>query len=106
MTGGRRTRCSAARLGEGDVTLLRQRDGLEPELHHVGLQVANEADLDQALPKLAARGIAVERHIDHPARRAITIRDSSGIGLQFFVNRAWRPEVIATVSAADAPYAL
>ena len=43
----------------------------------------------QALPKLAARGIAVERDIDHPARRAITIRDSSGIRLQFFVNRAW-----------------
>ncbi len=93
-------------VGAGAVTLLRQRAGLEPELHHVGLEVVDEADLDQALTKLATRGIAVERHIDHPARRAITIRDSSKIRLQFFVNRAWEPKVIATVSADDAPYAL
>ena len=93
-------------VGSGDITLLRKRADLEPELHHVGLEVAGEADIDQALPRLAARGIAVESNIDHPARRAITIRDSSGIRLQFFVNRAWQPNVIATVSADDVPYAL
>ena len=108
LVGDRRATHAVLRgtVGSGDVTLLRRRAGLEPELHHVGLEVADEADLDQALPKLAARGIAVERHIDHPARRAITIWDSSGIRLQFFVNRAWEPKVIETVSADDAPYAL
>ena len=78
-------------VGAGGVTLLRRRAGLEPELHHVGLEVASEANLDQALPKLAARGIAVEGDIDHPVSRAITIRDLSGIRLQFFVNRAGNP---------------
>ena len=108
LAGDRRATHAVLRgtVGEGGVTLLRQRAGLEPELHHVGLEVANEANLDQALPKLAARGIAVEGNIDHPARRAITIRDLSGIRLQFFVNRAWQPKVIATVSADDAPYVL
>ena len=102
-----RNACGLARDGGGGWRyLLRQRAGLEPELHHVGLEVADEANLDQALPKLAARGIAVEGNIDHPARRAITIRNSSGIRLQFFVNRAWQPKVIATVSADDAPYVL
>lgn len=108
IAGDRRAAYAVLRgtAGEGDVTLLRQRGDLEPGLHHVGLQVADEADLVQALPKLAARGIAVERDIDHPARRAVTIRDLSGIGLQFFVNRDWKPETISTISADDAPYAL
>ena len=108
IAGDRRAAYAVLRgtAGESDVTLLRQRGDLEPGLHHVGLQVADEADLVQALPKLAARGIAVERDIDHPARRAVTIRDLSGIGLQFFVNRNWKPETIATISADDAPYAL
>jgi catechol 2,3-dioxygenase len=93
-------------VGNGDVTLLRTRPGLEPGLHHVGLEVADEADLDRAVPKLAERGIAVDRHIDHRARHSITIRDTSGIRLQFYVNRAWQPNVIATVSVDDAPYTL
>jgi catechol 2,3-dioxygenase len=93
-------------VGKGDVALLRQRAGLEPRLHHVGIEVADEADLNRALPKLAERGIAVEAHVDHPARHAVTIRDSSGIRLQFFVNREWQPKVIATISADDAPYAI
>jgi catechol 2,3-dioxygenase len=93
-------------FGTGDVTLLRRRPGMEPGLHHVGLEVAGEADLDRALPRLSELGIVVERHVDHAARRAITIPDSSGIRLQFFVNRAWQPKVIATVSENDAPYVL
>ena len=67
--------------GTGDVTLLRRRPGLEPGLHHVGVEVESEANLDRALRLLPAHGIRVERHVDHPARRAVIIPDSSGIRL-------------------------
>ena len=86
---------------EGDVTLLRKRPGLAPGLHHVGLMVWDESDLDRGAAAAAAAGIAVEQ-IDHPARRVVAITDPSGIRLQFFVNRDWRPEVIATVDAETA----
>ena len=92
--------------GTGDVTLLRRRPSLEPSLHHVGVEVDSEANLDRALRLLPEHGIRVERHVDHPARRAITIPDSSGIRLQFYVNRNWQPQVIGTASEDEAPYLL
>ncbi len=92
--------------GTGDVTLLRRRPSLEPSLHHVGVEVESEANLDRALRLLPEHGIRVERHVDHPARRAITIPDSSGIRLQFYVNRNWQPQVIGTASEDEAPYLL
>lgn len=93
-------------FGTGDITLLRQRPGLDLGLHHVGVEVEDEANLDRALPRLSERNIVVERHVNHAARRAIIIPDSSGIRLQFFVNRAWQPKVIVTVTEDDAPYVL
>jgi catechol 2,3-dioxygenase len=92
--------------GSGDITLLANRPGLEQGLHHVGIEVENEANLDQALQMLPKRGIKLVRHIEHPARRAITVHDSSGILLQFYVNRDWRPQLVSTVGEDDAPYLL
>jgi catechol 2,3-dioxygenase len=93
-------------FGTGDITLLRQRPGVDAGLHHVGIEVGDEANLDRAMKLLPERGIAIERHVEHAARRAINIPDSSGIRLQFFVNRDWQSKVVATVSEADAPYLL
>jgi hypothetical protein len=92
--------------GAGDITLLRQRPDLQRGLHHVGIEVENEANLDRALQMLPERGIKPVRHVEHPARRGITVHDSSGLLLLFFVNRNWRPEIIATVSDEEAPYLL
>jgi catechol 2,3-dioxygenase len=90
--------------GTGDVSLFRQRPEMNRGLHHVGVEVADEADLDGALARLANGDIPVERELDHPGRRAVTIRDPSGHRLQFYVNRRWQPEVVATVAPADALY--
>jgi catechol 2,3-dioxygenase len=92
--------------GKGDITLFAKRPGLERGMHHVGIEVDTEANLDRALRLLPERGIKIVRHVEHPARRAITIPDSSGILLQFYVNRDWQPKVIATVSEDDALYLL
>ncbi len=93
-------------FGEGDLGLFREGPGLLPGLHHVGMDVGSEADLDRAIQMLPFRSMKLERDVSHPARRAVTVLDPDGIGLQFYVNRRWEPSVIATVNAEIAPYLL
>ncbi len=92
--------------GFGDFALFRQRPGLKPGMHHVGFQVWGEDDLDRSVAALPAKGIKVERDVDHPARRSVSIRDPDGLLLQFHVERDWTPATIATLDAETALYAL
>jgi catechol 2,3-dioxygenase len=84
------------------LTLYRARPGLEKGFHHVSMDVGSEADLDRALTLLPGHGIEVEREIDHPARRAISILDPDGIRLQFFVDRKFNAATLAGLSLDDA----
>jgi catechol 2,3-dioxygenase len=92
--------------GSYAMTLYRQRKGLEPGFHHVGFEVWDEADLDRAVAAAPKADVRVERVVDHPARKSVCILDPDGIRLQFYVNRNWTPQSIATVDAASAPYLL
>jgi|JI10StandDraft_1071094.scaffolds.fasta_scaffold91399_2 catechol 2,3-dioxygenase len=88
------------------ISLFRAHDQLPAGFHHMGIEVASEADLDRALTMLPKAGLSVERDMDHPARRAITIQDPDAIRLQFYVNRDWQATHLAGLSAQDAPYVL
>jgi catechol 2,3-dioxygenase len=90
----------------GALTLYNQAPGLVPGFHHVGFEVSDEADLDRALGMLDTARIRVERIVETPARRAVTIIDPDGIRLQFFVNRQWTSEAANATAEADAPYLL
>ncbi|HEV7577936.1 MAG TPA: VOC family protein [Caldimonas sp.] len=90
----------------GDVTLLRGRDGEARGMHHVGIEVASEVDLARALKALPGVGIGVEAEIDHPARHTVCIRDPDGMLLQFYVNRDWNAAALAGVTREQAPYLL
>jgi catechol 2,3-dioxygenase len=90
----------------GVVTLLRERSGMQRGMHHVGLEVWDESNLDRGVVAATKAGLQIERQIEHPARRIVCIKDPTGIRLQFYVNRDWRPEVIATVPEEIAPYLL
>lgn len=93
-------------VGTGDLTLYRQRPGLQPGFHHVGFEVWDEADLDGSLAALPGRGIRPERVVEHAARRSVSVLDPDGLRLQFFVNREWTPNAIRSVDEAAAPYLL
>ncbi len=93
-------------VGTGDLTLYRQRLGLQPGFHHVGFEVWDEADLERSVAALPGKSIRAERIVDHPARRSVNIIDPDGIRLQFFVNRKWTPDAIRSVDDATAPYLL
>jgi catechol 2,3-dioxygenase len=92
--------------GNGDVTLYRNRAGLTPGLHHVGLEAWDEADLDRSLAALKNTDIALVSDVSHDARRAVVIQDPDGLNLQFYVNRDWTAEAIARVSYEDALFLL
>ena len=79
------------------LTLYRQRPGLRPGLHHVGFEVWDEDDLERGLVRLHEAGIAVERALEHAARRSVCIRDPDGIRLQFYVDRNWTSDALATL---------
>ncbi|GAA4334740.1 VOC family protein [Pigmentiphaga soli] len=96
----------AGTFGTVSLSLVRATPGAQPGLHHVGIEVKDESELDRALGLLPAAGIAVEQDVDHPARRAVTIQDPDGIRLQFYVNRQWTPETLSGVGAGQARYLL
>jgi len=95
----------AGSASTGDIALIEQ-TGSEPSLHHVGVEVWSESDLDAAISEADRLGAHVVKVVDHPARKAVSLADPDGIVMQLYVNRDWRPEVIATVRSADLPYLL
>ena len=64
--------------GEEALAIFRPMPGVAPGLHHGGFELADTSDLDGAAEKLKARGVTVEKVIDHPVRRAVYVRDPSG----------------------------
>lgn len=88
------------------LTLYRRKGAMERGFHHVGMEVGSEADLDRARRLLPEHGVSLEREIEHPTRRALTILDPDGIRLQFFVDRRWAPGQLAGLSLEEAFYLL
>lgn len=93
-------------VGLGDISLVRNRHGHPNGLHHVGIEVANDADLDRALSLLDEHGLTLEAHIKHPARRVVHITSPDGMRLQFYVNRDWSETTLAGLSDQEALYLL
>ncbi len=87
----------------GDVVLHRARKGAAPGLHHVGVLVRDEKELDQAPAAVSKVGVQIDSQVDHPARRAVTIVDPDGLRVQMYVNRDWRA---GTLAGTDAQLAL
>lgn len=73
-------------LGLPQVGLVERPDAVG--LHHVGLELADDAELEAGLARLAAAGVPVVHEIDTPAHRAFVLRDPDGLLVEFFVPRA------------------
>jgi hypothetical protein len=76
----------AGSVGEASMALFRRQPGWDAGFHHGGFELNGEPAFERALKLCAERGIAIERLIEHGARRAIHIQDPCGNRLQFFVN--------------------
>lgn len=92
----------AGACGFGAINLFRAVDGQAAGLHHIGFEMANDADLDAGRRSLPRTGAAKERDVDHPLRRSTFVRDPDGMMIAFYVNRPnWR-ERLGSLDAATA----
>ncbi|SDC47833.1 VOC family protein [Paraburkholderia lycopersici] len=105
--GDRASQCVllAGFASSGDISLLRNVEANDG-MHHMGVEVWSEADLEAAVDGIKRIGGQVMREVDHAARHAVCVTDADGLLVQLYVNRDWRPDVIATADAADLPFLL
>ena len=88
--------------GEQALAIFAPIPSVESGLHHGSFELMDATDLDGAKEKLAKRGVTVERVVEHPARRAIYVRDPSGNRIQYFVNGSSGLGTLAALPPAEA----
>jgi catechol 2,3-dioxygenase len=74
--------------GERNIALMQAQSNTRPGMHHVGMEIADEAELDASLSRLRAEKKIEYFVIDHAVRRAVFLKDPDGLLLQLFVDRA------------------
>jgi catechol 2,3-dioxygenase len=57
-------------------------------LHHLGFEMSDEGQLDEAEVQLKRVGIEPESWLDHTTKRSIFLKDPDGILLEYYVQRA------------------
>lgn len=72
--------------GEECVALFRKQAGWEPGYHHGSFELIDDAAFDRGVRLCGERGIDIVKIAEHPARRAVHIKDPCGNKLQFFVD--------------------
>lgn len=70
--------------GEHSLILVRGTAATPAGYHHVGLRVADPADLAASAQRAIAEGISVEVDITHAGRRSIFVRDPEGFLTQLY----------------------
>jgi catechol 2,3-dioxygenase len=66
--------------------------GDAPSYHHVGFEVASDAELDAAVAALGKRGIKLAKTVELPWKRSIFLVDPDGQYSEWYVRRAAKPE--------------
>jgi len=91
-------------LGERSLTLLRERDGKAPGLHHVGLEVADAEDLANSIVVARRSGIETFAETRQNGRHSICIRDPDGTALQFYAGADLPFDVLSGAGDDELPY--
>lgn len=80
------------RLGYADILLLQQQNPGEPlGLHHFGLEVESEAELEAGARRLGEAGLTTVHELRTDAGHAIVVHDPDGRSVEFFVVRGASP---------------
>ena len=75
-----------------------QAPGLEVGYHHVGLEMPDEASVEQAEAALTKQGVAIEMSVDNASKRALFLRDPDQLLLEFYYTRS--PDFAALANEA------
>lgn len=92
--------------GERNIALVQNGDGQPASMHHFGVELASEAELEASVDALRSRGLAAEREVKHPLRRAVYVADPDGLRVQLFVDRSSNAADWAAVEADQALWVL
>ncbi|MFC9557874.1 VOC family protein [Rhodococcus sp. NPDC056960] len=77
----------AGATGEAALTLVHEATGRSAGLHHFSWEVESVADLDTALPQLAAAGHDVVADVEWRGRRSVFVNDPNGFLMQFYADQ-------------------
>lgn len=88
----------------GDLVLYRANVPSHMPMHHIGVEVSSDADLDAAVAGIERSGGKLVAAHDHAARRVVFVHDPDGLPIQLYLNREWTLENIRTIDAELAPY--
>ncbi|GAA1697578.1 dioxygenase [Mycolicibacterium murale] len=80
-------RAVAVLSGSTGVPGLALVEGDSPGLHHFGLEVASEYELQASLSRLAGMGYETDLIIDKPDKHSFVLADPDGLRVEFFVAR-------------------
>lgn len=92
--------------GERNIALIQAPKDTPASMHHFGVEMFSEAELDASVARLQADGLIAEKAVDHPLRRAVFLRDPDGLRLQLFVDRIAEPPLWADVDPQQAAWVL
>ncbi|MEN0140264.1 MAG: VOC family protein [Rhodococcus sp. (in: high G+C Gram-positive bacteria)] len=77
----------AGSTGDIALTLVPEVAGRPAGLHHFSWEVGSTADLDNALPQLAAAGHEIVANVEWRGRRSIFVKDPNGFLMQFYADQ-------------------
>jgi len=89
-----------------DLVLFKSQNGLEPGLHHMAFELADESDVDSGQAALERAEIEPKVMIDNDLKRSVFFLDPDGFQIEMYKLRASTPEpILAAASPANlAPY--
>jgi catechol 2,3-dioxygenase len=79
-------------VGEETLALFRGHGSRPPGLHHFGIELASESDLERGEAALRKRGLQPLFEIRHATRRSLYVGDPAGQKIQFYVNLEGGPQ--------------
>jgi len=71
-----------------DLTLVQAGADRPVGLHHIGFEMSDEGELNEAEVQLKRVGIEPESRLDHATKRSIFLKDPDGILLECYIQRA------------------
>jgi catechol 2,3-dioxygenase len=81
-------------VGYWDVGLFRS--DAASRMHHLGFELADDAELGTATDRLRAAGADVVGEFEHATKSSVAVRDPDGIMLEFYVEHSRDPAQLAT----------
>jgi len=70
-----------------DLALHAASPDLPAGLHHIGFDLSDESELDEAEQRFATTGLQPEMRVDHPTKRSVFVLDPDRVRLEFYVPR-------------------